>query len=268
MYIHEFYNFIFLLIQLYILGVVFYFIEKIRPAQVNIKFFKNDFKTEIFYPLFNNVFTGNLLGWLILVFFSLISEKLLPHNILTYFVGKMPWFLQLFTALLVLDLIIYIKHRFFHVFMWDYHAVHHVPDEINWITSYRLHPVEVVLGAALKYFTLYIIGFSADIIVYAGYVIFVFNIITHANINLDYGYPLRYLLASPNYHRWHHAIDSEAINKNFVVVFPFIDILFGTYYFPNKLPVKYGIYSSNEYNEVPKGFVAQMLHPFKKLIKK
>ena len=101
---------------------------------------------------------------------------------------------------------------------------------------------------------------------FAGFIQIFMNLFTHANLNIEFPAPLRYIVSCPNYHRWHHATDKEAINKNFVVVFPFIDLLFGTYYFPkNRLPEKYGIYGSSGYEKVPEDFIKQLIYPIVKI---
>ena len=56
------------------------------------------------------------------------------------------------------------------------------------------------------------------------------------------------------------AIDPEGVDKNFAIHFPWIDRIFGTYYFPEdgKWPDTYGL--ANEY--IPRGFWAQAVYPF------
>jgi hypothetical protein len=54
---------------------------------------------------------------------------------------------------------------------------------------------------------------------------------THANIDLGFG-PFWWLLVSPNYHRVHHSLAPEHIDRNFVNWFPLWDILFGTAVLP------------------------------------
>ena len=36
------------------------------------------------------------------------------------------------------------------------------------------------------------------------------------------------MLATPEFHHWHHTSDEEGIDKNFAVFLPFIDVIFGT----------------------------------------
>jgi sterol desaturase/sphingolipid hydroxylase (fatty acid hydroxylase superfamily) len=105
---------------------------------------------------------------------------------------------------------------------------------------------------------LHVIGFEAEGIPYAIGVKNFANLFNHSNIVLDWGFPLRYLIVSPNMHRWHHADTPEAKNKNFCIVFAFIDVLFGTFYLPKgKVPERYGFEG-----EPPTGFHASFLRMF------
>src|SRR5215467_2305435 len=54
--------------------------------------------------------------------------------------------------------------------------------------------------------------------------------------------PLRYFLALPEFHHWHHSSNRLAYNKNLSGQLSFIDALFGTLYLPRgHLPDTYGI---------------------------
>lgn len=55
----------------------------------------------------------------------------------------------------------------------------------------------------------------------------------HLNLKLSYG-RLSWLLPGPQNHRIHHSRLPEHRNKNFAVVFPLWDVIFGTYYHPRK----------------------------------
>jgi sterol desaturase/sphingolipid hydroxylase (fatty acid hydroxylase superfamily) len=82
--------------------------------------------------------------------------------------------------------------------------------------------------------------------------------LVHANLNWTFG-PFRYLLASPVFHRWHHTGVDQGGERNFAGTFPFIDLLFGTFYMPSgELPANYGTQG------VPSDFVGQLLHPFRR----
>ena len=82
--------------------------------------------------------------------------------------------------------------------------------------------------------------------------------LVHANLDWSFG-PFRYVLASPVFHRWHHAGATQGGSRNFAATFPVIDILFGTFYMPtDQRPDVYGI----EDAEFPTRFSHQLLRPF------
>jgi len=51
----------------------------------------------------------------------------------------------------------------------------------------------------------------------------------HGNVSWRFLRWVEATMVTPRFHHWHHAIEHEAIDRNFVVHFPFIDKLLGTY---------------------------------------
>ena len=45
------------------------------------------------------------------------------------------------------------------------------------------------------------------------------GLLVHANVRLDAG-PVTWLLATPEFHHWHHADHPQAVNKNFAGQLP------------------------------------------------
>ncbi len=90
------------------------------------------------------------------------------------------------------------------------------------------------------------------------------NYFVHSNIVLDYPKPWKYIFVSPNMHRWHHALEPEAHNKNYCVVFAFVDYLLGTYYVPdNALPKGYGSNRAELDDIERKTILSELTIPFK-----
>ena len=69
---------------------------------------------------------------------------------------------------------------------------------------------------------------------------------------------LEKFLVMPRYHHWHHTSQTEGIDKNFAIHFPWIDKLFGTYHYPDEWPTEYGL--SGE--QIAPGFFKQTIAPF------
>jgi lathosterol oxidase len=174
------------------------------------------------------------------------------------FVRSLPWVVQFLLIMLSTDIVQYWVHRTFHVvpWLWKFHAVHHSTDAMDWLAGNRLHVVEQILVRALTFMPVFILGF--DLVPTAAYVVFITFHATfiHANVRFYYG-PLKWLVATPQFHHWHHAIEREAIDKNFAIHFPALDLLFGTYYLPEKWPSGYGIH-----DQVPRGWLRQFFYPF------
>jgi hypothetical protein len=55
------------------------------------------------------------------------------------------------------------------------------------------------------------------------------NAYVHFEVDIDHG-RLNWLIASPRYHRWHHADVPEVYGKNLANIMPIYDIMFGTHY--------------------------------------
>jgi lathosterol oxidase len=82
---------------------------------------------------------------------------------------------------------------------------------------------------------------------------------THCNFGPNAKWLEKYLVM-PRYHHWHHTSQKEGVDKNFAIHFPWIDKLFGTYYYPDEWPKLYGL----DGEEIPSGFFRQTIEPFTK----
>jgi lathosterol oxidase len=162
-------------------------------------------------------------------------------------VAAQPLALQLVEVLVVADLAQYGVHRLFHhvPWLWRFHAIHHSSERMDWLAGSRLHLVDIVVTRGLSFVPLYVLGFAQGA-VYA-YVLFV-----------SFQAVLSWVLATPQYHHWHHAV--EPADVNFAVHLPVIDRLLGTQYLPDdRWPSAYGLAGS----PVPRGYLAQLAHPFR-----
>jgi sterol desaturase/sphingolipid hydroxylase (fatty acid hydroxylase superfamily) len=173
--------------------------------------------------------------------------------------GRLPWLLQFFLAVLVADIAEYWIHRALHVvpWLWRFHAIHHSSKALDWIAGSRAHLVDDVLIRGLMLIPMMFV-FSQGII--TAYLLFVTIHATWAHTN--FGPSIKWLepfLIFPRFHHWHHTSQKEAIDKNFAIHFPWIDRLFGTHYYPkDRWPDSYGL--DNE--PIPAGFWGQAFYPF------
>ena len=125
-------------------------------------------------------------------------------------------------------------------FLWRFHAIHHSSKALDWIAGSRAHLVDDLVIRGLMLVPM-MFAFSQNII--TAYLLFVTIHATWAHTN--FGPTIKWLepyLISPRFHHWHHTSQKEAIDKNYAIHFPWIDKLFGTYYFPDdKWPDTYGL---------------------------
>ena len=172
----------------------------------------------------------------------------------------LPFWGQVVAYLLGADLLLYWTHRAFHAAsLWRYHAVHHSPEELDWISAHRFHPLDVLLHSALPDVILLLLGVPVEVIVLVAPFQAFHGALIHANLRWDFGW-LKYLLVSPVYHRWHHTDVDRGGSKNFAATFPVFDLAFGTYYMPKGvLPDGYGV----DDPDFPKGFWGQLAYPWR-----
>jgi sterol desaturase/sphingolipid hydroxylase (fatty acid hydroxylase superfamily) len=151
-------------------------------------------------------------------------------------------------------------HRAFHGRrLWRFHAVHHSSVDLDWLSAVRLHPVNDALMRIAGTLPVLALGFAPVAVAGIAPLLTLMAILVHANLDWDWG-PLRWALASPRFHRWHHTDEENARDKNFAGFLPLWDILFGTYYMPEaRVPQQFGTSSP-----VPTGLVGQMLYPFRR----
>ena len=178
--------------------------------------------------------------------------------------AQQPLWLQIIEIYLLVDLLGYWSHRLFHRrSWWPFHAVHHSSEDLDWLSSVRVHPVNDLVSKLAQVTPLLLLGFNPFVSISAAPVLTLYAIFIHANVDWDFG-PLRYVIATPVFHRWHHSKDREAWDKNFAGLFVFWDILFGTFYMPkDRPPQNFGIPE-----QFPKDFIGQLTHPFARVFGK
>ncbi|NVK33034.1 MAG: sterol desaturase family protein [Rhodobacteraceae bacterium] len=148
------------------------------------------------------------------------------------FWSQVPAWVLIPFAILCFDFVNYWNHRLMHMkWLWPVHAIHHSDPEVNGATTYRIHFLEAFVMNASYIVLLSWMGFPTGVMGLGAVAIGIHNIYVHLDIDWSHG-PFRLLLASPRYHRWHHADEPAAYGKNLANIFPFFDVLFGTYRVP------------------------------------
>lgn len=183
----------------------------------------------------------------------------------TGFLKNQPILAQAILVLLITDLCQYWAHRLFHHNpLWRFHCIHHAPTSVDWLSSARMHPVNYILYITLINLVVGLLGFAPKAFIILVPFNVLFGFLVHANLNWTFG-PLRYVLASPVFHRWHHTIAEQGGNRNFAPTFAFLDLAFGTFHMPAKqTPSVFGI----EDLPVPQHLLGQLCFPFVRHVSK
>ena len=241
-----------------VLATLFYLLERWVPEQAGQPVFRKGAKVDYMYWFFDSLVTKRLatLAAVVLVI-AAVAFKMPRFS----FAAHQPLWLQTIETFLVADFCGYWSHRMLHEvpWLWRIHRVHHSSERLDWVAAARVHPLETVWSRTISILPLFLLGFSPKLTAVLAGFIAIYPIFIHANVRWGYGW-IGYIVASPAFHRWHHAADAEALNRNYSGLLPMYDFLFGTAHFPKSgKPVRYGLAGE----EAPEGFTRQLVWPFR-----
>lgn len=249
-----------LLLDLFLMAVIFVPIELVFPKNKQQPKFHEEWRTDLVYFVVSHLF---------IQFFGVITQQ--PAKLFFGWIGlnsvhtwvqSLPFVVELLFAFFITDLFQYWAHRIFHShhYLWRFHSIHHSTQNMDWLAGSRTHFVDIFVTRSMAFIPLYVFGFSE--ITFNTYIVFmaIHAVLIHANTRINFGF-LKYIIATPQYHHWHHCEAPEYYGKNFATIFPFIDKIFGTYYLPgNEWPEGTGLHEAH----YPKGYINQMIYPFTK----
>jgi sterol desaturase/sphingolipid hydroxylase (fatty acid hydroxylase superfamily) len=165
-------------------------------------------------------------------------------------VSTTPWFaIALFSVatFIAYDFGRYVGHWIQHKvgILWEFHKVHHSAEVLTPLTSFRLHPVDLLLmsmvpglftgvvgGVAMlmtdgKITSWEILGMHGGIAMYH-----LISNLRHTHVWFSYGPVLSRYLISPAQHQIHHSAAEKHFHKNIGWAFAVWDRMFGTLYVP------------------------------------
>jgi sterol desaturase/sphingolipid hydroxylase (fatty acid hydroxylase superfamily) len=131
------------------------------------------------------------------------------------------------------DFFYYWFHRWEHFsrWLWPMHELHHEDEHMNVTTAYRFHWMDSMAEYTLQVLPAIFLPRPLVTIPLLSLLANVRVSFEHLAIPLDLG-PFNRLIACPASHRIHHSKLPEHFNKNFAAVWPFWDVIFGTYHAP------------------------------------
>lgn len=172
-----------------------------------------------------------------------------------------PWWVSLvymIVVITVVDFMGFYVHYMQHEIpiLWEFHKVHHSAEVMHPMSNFREHPIDnlaylifvgmgygVSMGAMAM-----MIGHlpSMPSILGVPILLFAFNIfgynLRHSHIWLRWPGRWSMVFPSPAHHHVHHSCHPDHFDKNFAFLFPFWDVLFGTYIMPDdNREVRFGV---------------------------
>jgi sterol desaturase/sphingolipid hydroxylase (fatty acid hydroxylase superfamily) len=248
----------FFVLQLFVLGLVFVPMERLWTLREQ-KIFREEWQTDLKY------FFASHVGIQLISFATMIPVQVFfswaVRLEFQQVVAGQPVWIQFVQILLLVDFASYWTHRAFHAvpWMWKFHAIHHSSTRLDWLAGSRLHLVDIVVMRLVGFVPIFVLGFS-PVALYA-YLSFISFHAVYIHANVNHRWPgLRHVLATPEFHHWHHAAEEEGVDRNFAVLLPLLDRIFGTAHLPGRWPAAYGTIGER----VPDGFAAQLVYPFRK----
>jgi len=242
---------------LVVIGAVMFALESVKPVNPAQKFLRSGFVTDLIYWLAPYFLYGPLAPKPLAAAFAAGAVALTGSPAVGLaVVAHQPFWAQALEAFVIGDFLSYWAHRALHGrSLWAFHAIHHGPTELDWLSTIRNHPVNVVVQRLVLTTPLLLLGFPVATILALAPFSAIYNIFTHANIDWRFG-PLRYVVVSPVMHRWHHTPEAVGCNSNYGEALAIWDVLFGTFYLPEGAPQRLGLDAP-----LPDDFVGQTLWP-------
>ncbi len=178
---------------------------------------------------------------------------------------ELPFWSKLFLSIVLYDFTTYWIHRASHKIplLWRLHRVHHSDTTMDSSTTFRFHPLELILiyqtGNIL---TAGIFGTDVTSMALYYFIIYIFFFLEHSNLNypkwLNSTFGLIFVM--PDHHRVHHQQDQFYTDSNYADILIIWDRLFGTFKMMPVEKMKYGLIEFDSENK--QSFLYLIKSPF------
>jgi sterol desaturase/sphingolipid hydroxylase (fatty acid hydroxylase superfamily) len=137
--------------------------------------------------------------------------------------------------------------------LWRLHEIHHSSETMDWLASFRQHPLEILLMTLAQNAPLVLLGIPLGAHAAVLALLKLATVFVHANLRVPEG-PWTLVVATPRFHHRHHQLGGAV--RNYASLFPFIDVLFGTY-------TRHSATTFGVPRALPGGFVALLVEPLR-----
>lgn len=164
---------------------------------------------------------------------SRLTKFVAEKNVGLLKIFKLPRFLEIALAVILLDYTLYLWHVLTHksAFLWRFHLVHHVDLDLDASTAVRFHFGELIISVAWRAAQIVAIGVTPDALKRWQMFLFPSIIFHHSNIELspEIDKKLSRFLITPRLHGIHHSNVQAETDSNWSSGLSIWDKLHGTY---------------------------------------
>jgi len=184
--------------------------------------------TNLFFTLLNFLALGivpvsivGIASWAEARHWGLLNQVTLPVAVTVAVTLAVRAFISFFTH--------YLMHMV--PLFWRLHRVHHLDTELDVTTTVRFHPVEFFVQVLPAVPIVAAIGLTPWVLVLYEVLDVAVTLWTHSNTRLPARVDriLRHVVVTPDLHRIHHSAWKPETNSNYGAVFPWWDLVFGTF---------------------------------------
>jgi len=230
--------------QLALMAAIFVPLERVL-ARRRERLRRAELWNDIAYNLLNGLLLSSLMA-VPVAGLTLAARHLVPDAVLQA-AAALPLWARVPLVLVVGDIGAYWGHRWAHrlLVLWRFHVIHHSATQVDWLVNTRAHPIDLVFTRLCGLAPLFLCGLAqtttgpSAMPAALTLVMLFWSYVVHANVRWRFGW-LEYLVATPAFHHWHHTND-ELRDRNFAAIFPFVDMMFGTFVLPRRYPQVYGV---------------------------
>jgi sterol desaturase/sphingolipid hydroxylase (fatty acid hydroxylase superfamily) len=194
---------------------------------------------DITSTLVNIYVTGAVVGMILVPAFLFFPELFFGREKFLVSSGQLgPFWLQVLLAVMIVSFFRYWMHRIQHKvpFLWELHSYHHRVTDLKASNLLVSNPIDYALRNVVVFVLLGVIGFDPFAILIGVSALRVSSAFSHCGGDVKGGF-LNYIFVTPEVHRWHHSAKVPKGHKysvNYGVGFIVWDLLFGTFYLPQK----------------------------------
>ena len=130
---------------------------------------------------------------------------------------------------IILDFLGYWVHRLEHAnpVLWSFHSVHHSQERMTFLTTFRNHPVGMLIANLIMLIPVLVLGIPTRVWLILYVMQQAFEAVQHAELDWGYGrlYPI---VVSPRFHAFHHGREARYHHRNYGKLLSVWDHVFGT----------------------------------------